>query len=192
MMVARVDRSTEAGSTVLPATIKVWDIFVRVFHWSLVLSFAVAWITADEWDRLHEWAGYAAVSLVSARIVWGFIGTKHARFSDFVRSPFKVIGYLLDLLQGKERRFLGHNPAGGAMVLALITGIVGLAVTGWMMTTNAFWGVDWVKELHEALANGMLGLVVLHIAGVVFASFSHGENLVIAMLTGRKRANVPD
>ncbi len=177
----------EAGGVALPATVKVWDLFVRVFHWSLVASFAIAWITADEWDRLHEWAGYAAVALVGCRIVWGFIGTKYARFSDFVRSPFAMFGYLRDVLRGQERRYIGHNPAGGAMILALLAGIIGLGLTGWMMTTNAFWGVEWVEEVHEALANGMLVLVGLHVVGVLVAGLRHGENLVAAMLTGHKR-----
>ena len=188
MMSAGTDQSSAAGGTSPPATVPVWDVFVRVFHWSLAVSFAVAWITADEWDRLHEWAGYSASALVGLRIVWGFVGAPHARFSDFVRSPFVVLGYLGDVLRGRERRFLGHNPAGGSMIIALLFGICSLGVTGWMLTSNAFWGVEWVEDVHEVLANGLLALVPLHVAGVLMASFSHRENLVRAMLTGRKRA----
>lgn len=179
----------EAGGVSPPATVKVWDLFVRVFHWSLVASFAVAWFTADEWDRIHEWAGYAAAALVGCRIIWGFVGTKHARFSDFVRSPFSMLGYLGDVLRGQEHRYIGHNPAGGAMILALLAGIIGLGITGWMMTTNAFWGVDWVEDVHELLANAMLVLVGLHVLGVLVESLRHGENLIAAMITGRKRAS---
>lgn len=188
MMSVENDRNSAVGGTLPPATVPVWDVFVRVFHWSLAVSFAVAWITADEWDQLHEWAGYTAGALVGLRIVWGFVGARHARFSDFVNSPFVVLGYLKDSLRGRERRFLGHNPAGGAMIIALLTGICCLGATGWMMTSNAFWGVEWVEDVHEVLANGLLALVVLHVAGVLVASFSHRENLVLAMLTGRKRA----
>lgn len=180
-------QSTSAGSATPPAEVAVWDIFVRMFHWSLVVGFAIAWITADEWDNLHQWAGYAASALIAMRIVWGFVGSKHARFSDFVRSPAEVFSYLADILRGGERRYLGHNPAGGAMVVALLLGICGLGLSGWLMTTDAMWGVKWIKEVHEIIANIVLGLVALHIAGVVFASFSHRENLVRAMITGRKR-----
>lgn len=188
MMFAETDQNSAAGGTSPPATVPVWDVFVRAFHWSLVISFAFAWITADEWDRLHEWSGYTASALVALRVVWGFVGVRHARFSDFVRSPFVVLGYLGDVLRGRERRFLGHNPAGGTMIIALLIGICGLGATGWMMTSNAFWGVEWVEDVHEVLANGLLALVALHVAGVLMASFSHRENLVLAMLTGRKRA----
>ena len=189
MMSLESQRLTVAGGTQPPATVKVWDVFVRLFHWGLVASFAVAWLSADEWDRLHEWAGYAACALVGLRVVWGFVGTKHARFSDFVRSPLVVLSYLNDVLWGRERRYLGHNPAGGAMIVALLLGIIGLGLTGWMMTVDRFWGAEWVEELHEVLAHGLLALVILHVFGVLFASVSHRENLVRAMLTGRKRCN---
>lgn len=172
----------------MTATVKVWDPLVRVFHWSLVLSFAVAWISADEWKDLHEWAGYAAGALIAFRLVWGLVGPRYARFSQFVRKPSTVAGYLKDMGKGHERRYIGHNPAGGLMILALIASMAGLALTGWMTTTDAYWGVAWVKETHETLANLMLALVGLHVAGAVLASLRHGENLVRAMLTGRKRA----
>jgi len=189
-MSVSVGQVRDAGGAAPPATVKVWDIVVRVFHWSLVAAFVVAWITADEWDRLHEWVGYAAAVLVFVRIVWGVVGSKHARFMNFVRSPSVVRDYLRDMLQGKERRYLGHNPAGGAMILALLSGICGLGVTGWMMTTNAFWGVDWVEDLHELLAYGLLALVALHVLDVLYASLRHQENLILAMLTGRKRGDL--
>lgn len=187
MMSVPSEQIQVAGGTTPPETDRVWDAFVRAFDWSLVLSFAIAWITADEWDRLHEWAGYAAVALVCVRIVWGFVGDKHARFRDFVRSPIVVLGYLNDMLRGRERRYRGHNPVGGAMIVALLLGICGLGLTGWMMTTNTFWGVEWVEDVHEVLANGLLVLVGLHVIGVLVSSWRHGENLVAAMVTGHKR-----
>jgi len=169
-------------------TVRVWDPLVRVFHWSLVLSFALAWISADEWDDLHIWAGYAAAALIAFRLVWGLVGSRYARFSQFVRSPRAVAAYLKDLLTGREARYLGHNPAGGAMILLLILSLSALCLTGWMQTLDAFWGEEWVEEVHEALANLLLVLVGLHLAGVALASLKHHENLVRAMVTGRKRA----
>jgi len=171
----------------MPATVNVWDPVVRIFHWSLVASFAVAWLSGDELARLHIWAGYAAAALVAFRLVWGLAGGRYARFSQFVRAPAAVAGYVGDILRGRERRYLGHNPAGGVMIVALIAGLIGVSVTGWMATTDAYWGVKWVEETHEALANLLLLLVGLHVAGVAVASLRHHENLVRAMITGRKR-----
>lgn len=170
------------------ASLKVWDLFVRLFHWSLVASFAIAFLTGDDLEALHIWAGYAAAGLVALRLVWGLIGTKYARFTQFVRSPVTVLGYLRDIATGRETRYVGHNPAGGAMVLALLAMLVGLGVTGILMTTPAYWHSEPLEEIHEVMANLTLGLVILHIAGVTLASMRHHENLVRAMVTGRKRA----
>ena len=161
---------------------------VRLFHWSLVTSFAVAWLTGDELMSVHEWAGYAAGGLVALRLVIGFVGSPYARFRQFIRSPGKTAAYAGDILRHREARYLGHNPVGGMMVIALFGALTALALTGWMQTTDAYWGVDWVEEVHELLANALLGLVMLHIAGVLLASFRHHENLVRAMITGRKSA----
>ncbi|MBN1237973.1 MAG: cytochrome b/b6 domain-containing protein [Gammaproteobacteria bacterium] len=169
-------------------SIKVWDPLVRLFHWSLAVSFAVAWLTAEDWRDLHEWAGYAAAALIAFRIVWGLVGPSYARFGSFLRSPVTVARYLGDMARGRERRYIGHNPVGGVMIIALIVGLAATALTGWMYTLDAFWGVEWVEETHEVLANVMLALVLIHIAGVAFASLRHRENLVRAMLVGRKRA----
>ena len=170
------------------ATTRVWDVFVRVFHWSLVASFAVAWISGDDWKALHIWAGYSAAALIAMRLVWGVIGTHYARFSHFVRSPLVVAGYLKDVATGREARHLGHNPAGGAMIVALLATLIGLCVSGWLLTTDAFWGSEAMEGIHETLANFALILVGLHIAGVMWASLRHHENLVRAMFTGKKRA----
>jgi cytochrome b len=169
-------------------TVPVWDRFVRVFHWSLVTLFALAFVTGDEWTRLHERAGYGVAVLVGARLVWGLIGSRHARFADFLYRPATVLGFLRDTLRLRARRYLGHNPAGGLMVVVLLTLLLGLSATGILMTTDAFWGEEWLEELHEAMAYGALGLVALHLAGVLVASLEHGENLVRSMVTGRKRA----
>jgi cytochrome b len=177
-----------AGTT---TTVKVWDRFVRVFHWGLVAGFATAYATGDEIAGLHVWAGYSAAALVAMRLVWGFVGTTYARFSQFVKSPAAVLRYLSAIATGREARYLGHNPAGGAMVLALLTMLAGLSVTGILMTTQAYAHADALEEVHEAIANLTLVLVVLHVGGVVLASVRHRESLVRAMITGRKRAPEP-
>nr|WP_072393597.1 cytochrome b/b6 domain-containing protein [Hyphomicrobium sp. CS1GBMeth3] len=169
------------------ASVKVWDLFVRVFHWSLVVGFTVAFLTGDEMETLHIWAGYAAAGLVTLRLVWGLIGPRYARFTQFVKSPAAVLRYMLDIAAGREARCVGHNPAGGAMVAVLLAMLVVLSVTGLLMTTPAYWHSKVLEEVHEVTANVMLGLVLLHIGGVMLASVRHHENLVRAMVTGRKR-----
>ncbi|HVI31034.1 cytochrome b/b6 domain-containing protein [Phenylobacterium sp.] len=172
-------------------SIRVWDPLVRLFHWSLAASFAVAWLTADAWEDLHRWAGYAAAALIVFRLVWGLVGPRYARFRQFVRRPGATAAYLAAMLQGREPRHLGHNPAGAAMIVALLAVLGVTALTGWLYTTDAFWGAEWVEETHEAAASLMLLLVIGHIAGVTLASLRHRENLASAMLTGRKRAPSP-
>ena len=182
-------QTTAAGGTKPPAFVRVWDPFVMIFHWSLVVLFAVAFLTGDEIEWLHLWAGYAIAALVAMRIVWGFMGPRHARFSDFVKGPRAVLTFLKQSMRLEAPRHLGHNPAGGAMVLLLLAMLIGLSITGYLMTTDAFWGSKLMEEIHEVLANMTLGLVGLHVLGVVVASLEHGENLVKAMITGRKRAD---
>ncbi len=165
----------------------VWDWVVRAFHWSLVASFTIAYLSRHSSEDIHHVAGYAAAGLVVLRLVWGVIGTRHARFTHFVRHPRTVWGYLADILSGREARHLGHNPAGGAMILALMAGMVMTALTGWLMTTDAYFGVAWVGLAHSVFAHGMVILIGLHLAGVALASVRHRENLVRAMVTGRKR-----
>lgn len=172
----------------MATTVKIWDPFVRVFHWTLVTSFAVAWLTAEDLKALHMWAGYAAGALVALRLVWGVVGTRFARFGQFVRSPFAVAAYLRDIVTGREARYLGHNPVGGLMIMALLLTMAGVCLTGWMQTTDAYWGVEWVEDVHETIASVMLGLVGIHVLGVVVTSLRHRENLARAMITGRKRA----
>ena len=157
---------------------------------------------------VHEFAGYAVAALVGFRLIWGFVGSRYARFSQFVRGPAATLSYVGDIARGRERRFLGHNPAGAAMVVALLVALSGTAFTGWLMeepgraetaarqlqfVAPAFADEDdgeaegALKEVHETLANAMLLLIALHLGGVALASFRHRENLVRAMVTGRKR-----
>lgn len=172
--------------TLIQKKVRVWDIGVRLFHWSLVAMFASAYLFAEQ-RTVHIYLGYVVASLIAFRLIWGFAGTKHARFADFVPGPFKLLRYLRDMISGKEARSLGHNPAGGAMIIVLLTTISGISVTGYMIGMDAYFGKEWVEDLHKALVNVALGLVVLHLGGVIFSSVRHRENLVKAMITGEKR-----
>jgi cytochrome b len=167
--------------------VRVWDPLVRLFHWSLVGLFAFSYFTGDEWKSAHIYSGYAIAGLIAFRVVWGLVGSRHARFSDFLYSPLTVLRFLADTARMRARRYLGHNPAGGMMVLALLATIAVIATSGYMMTTDAYWGVEWVGELHETAVYVAIGLVGLHILGVILASVEHRENLARAMITGQKR-----
>jgi cytochrome b len=204
-----------------PASTLVWDPLVRCGHWALVAAFAVAYLSAEEEaggpDPLHVWGGYIVGALVVLRVVWGFAGPRHARFSDFVRSPIVALAYFRDLLYGRARRYVGHSPAGGAMVLALLVCLAATFATGLMAygeegkgpmaavmvsdanangseaehralaKTGGERAESTIGELHGLLANITVALVVAHIFGVAVASIVHKENLVLAMITGRKR-----
>ena len=166
----------KAGGARPPAMVKVWDPFIRVFHWSLATLFLVAYATGDQIENVHIAAGYAIGGLIALRVVWGFVGPHHARFRNFVRPPREAIPYLRDVVLLRAPRYLGHNPAGGAMVIALLLVLTGTCITGYMMTTDAFWGSQWVEDTHKYLANLTMGLVVVHVIGVLLASFEHREN----------------
>ena len=181
-----VDNTIGAGSAARPAKIRVWDPFVRVFHWSLATLFLAAYVTGDDAGQVHIVAGYAIAGLIALRIIWGFVGPRYARFSNFVRSPRTVLAYLRDMALLRASRYLGHNPAGGVMIFGLLVMLVGTGITGYMMTTNALWGAKWVEEIHETFANLTVGLIVFHVLGVLLSSFAHGENLVKSMITGWK------
>lgn len=206
-------------------TVQVWDIFVRIFHWSLVIAFVIAYLTAEEENPWHIYSGYIVLGLVIFRIFWGLAGTRYARFSDFIYSPGDVIQYIKELVNKNPRHYLGHNPAGGYMILALLLSLLVVTVSGLKLyaveegrgpladtgiqftaINNAYAGEDedddrehgnnddneqreelW-EEIHEAATNFTLVLIFLHIAGVFVSGRLHNENLVKAMITGRKRA----
>ncbi|MCF7984595.1 MAG: cytochrome b/b6 domain-containing protein [Thiohalocapsa sp.] len=193
--------AAERDTAAHQGSVRVWDPLVRIFHWSLVAAFATAYIVEDDLLGVHVWAGYLVLILIAVRVAWGFVGTRHARFGDFVRGPRQVLGYIHDALRFQARRYLGHNPAGGAMAIALMllvsaTGLFGMALYGaqelsgplapLMSGLPAFWG-EAFEETHEVLANVTLVLIAAHVAGVIFSSLSHRENLVRSMFTGRKR-----
>lgn len=180
---------------------RVWDPFVRIFHWLLVAAFFTAYFVEPEESPIHVWAGYTVLGLVLLRVVWGFVGSEHAKFSDFLYRPSMVVRYLADTVRFRAKRHLGHSPGGGAMVIALLVALLATTMSGLMV-----YGADqhagplatWtsglpkdaekaLEEVHETLANVTLGLVILHLIGVGVASLSHRENLVKAMVTGRKR-----
>lgn len=227
----------EAGSA-SRSRVRVWDPLVRIFHWSLVVSFFLAYFTEDDFLTLHVWAGYAAGGLVVLRVLWGFFGPRHARFSDLLYGPREIWRYLVGLVTFRAKRYLGHSPAGGVMVLALLLGVAATVWSGlevYAIEENAgplarapALRIDGARlvsamdaladedddddereeedeeregdegeddddelweEIHEAVANFVLVLVLLHIAGVLLASVVHRENLTRSMLTGYKRAD---
>jgi cytochrome b len=184
------------------AQIKVWDKFVRFFHWSLISAFVIAYITEENLLTVHTWAGYLVLLLISIRLAWGFIGTRYARFSDFVYSPRIIIQFLKDTMHLRAKRYLGHNPAGGAMVILLMVSLLVTTTSGilllgieehagpvahWFNQTDSVWS-EILEELHEFFADFTLLLVFIHITGVIVESLIHKENLVSAMLTGFKPA----
>ena len=158
----------------------VWDRFVRLHHWSLAVLVLVNYFVLE--GPAHRWAGYAALGLVCARLAWGIVGSPYARFAAFLPTPARLRAYFAH--PGVAPR--GHNPLGAAMVLAILALVVALGVTGWLMRTDAYWGEEWLEDLHEALGNGLLVCAGLHVAGVVAASLKWRINLPRAMLTGYK------
>lgn len=169
--------------------VQVWDPLVRVVHWSVAAAFVVAWFSHGGYLPVHRVAGYAILALVFIRIAWGFAGTPHARFADFVPGPRKLGAYLRLLARGREPRHVGHNPAGGVMIVLLLLLLAALCTTGIVLDTPAFRDDGDMKEMHERLTDATLLCIVLHLAGVVSMSWRHRENLVAAMVTGRKRAD---
>ncbi len=171
--------------------ILVWDWPVRIGHWLLVGAFALAWITGDSeaWRLVHVFAGGTVVGVILFRLLWGFVGTRHARFTSFVRGPKAALDYVFGLLRGDESKTVGHNAAGGWAIVALLTLGLLTGASGWLVYQDT--GAEWLEEVHEVLANGMLAVAALHVAGVIVSSLAHRENLLRAMLSGFKRGR-PD
>lgn len=174
-----------------PRKILVWDVPVRVFHWLMVLSFAGAYITAEseQWRLLHVTLGYTMAGLVAFRILWGLLGTRYARFSSFIRGPKIVARYFVAMVRRRPEHYVGHNPVGALAIIAMLGLTLAIAASGWAIYNDI--GADWLEEVHELAANVMLAVVLMHIAGVLVASWLHRENLVGAMFSGRK-AGTPD
>jgi cytochrome b len=169
-------------------TLRVWDRAVRALHWVLVGAVALSAFGLVALFGVHQPAGYVALAAVGMRLVWGVAGTRYARFAQFVRGPRAAWRYARAVAAHREPRYLGHNPLGAWMVVALMACVAGLALTGWLYTTDAYWGDETVEGVHRALAWTLLALVVAHVAGVIFTGLRHRENLVASMLHGDKRA----
>ena len=195
------------------STVRIWDPLVRIGHWALVLLVGLAFFTAEEWPQTHEAIGYTVGAIVVLRIFWGLAGPRHARFSDFIYRPSTVFSYFRDLLAFRGARYLGHSPAGGAMVVALLLTVAAIVGTGIVADEQADISAtravvsasqspatavaeshqnreqeSLAGEIHGALTDFLFFLVALHLAGVLFASYAHHENLIWAMITGRKQA----
>lgn len=188
------------------AQVKVWDVPVRVFHWSLVAGFIVAYLSAEMHKMaVHVWVGYALVALLLFRLVWGFAGNEYARFKSFIFSPQETLAYVRSLRSGHARHYYGHNPAGALMVFALLgvllaifgTGLVTLAVIDFegpllFLANDVSDETAYLfRHAHDWMVNIALLLIPLHLLGVVSGSIQHKENLVRAMVTGMKR-NAPE
>lgn len=187
--------TTSASPTEAPGAlagrrnILVWDAPVRVIHWLLVLCFAGAYLTAEsESLRLvHVTLGYTMGGLVAFRLIWGLAGSRYARFSDFVRGPGAIMRYLRSIFSGHPEHYVGHNPAGALAIIALLGATVLLVLTGWANYNDV--AGEWTEEVHEVIANAMLALIVLHVAAVLASSWLHHENLIGAMINGRKHGS---
>ena len=174
---------------------KVWDLFVRLAHWSLAVCVLTAWFTGERKfnsaEAIHEWGGYAVLVVVALRVAWGFIGPPYARFAQFAVGPSRTVAYAKGLVRGAEARYLGHNPLGAWMIFALLATAALASLSGWLSITDRFWGVAWVQDTHHVIGDGLIVLATLHVAGVVYTSLRQRENLVVAMFTGVKRPAEP-
>jgi len=166
---------------------RVWDPAQRILHWGLVVAVALAWWAGEERPSLHIAAGYVVIAIVVARTAWGLFGSRYARFSDFVHGPRAVFDYARQIARRREQRYLGHNPLGGWMIVALLLCLAVVCASGLLYTTDYFWGMGWLEQTHRISAWMLVALIGLHLAGVIFTSLRHGENLVRAMFSGRKR-----
>jgi len=164
----------------------VWDIITRVFHWSLVLAFCTAQLTAEEWDTAHEYTGYIILGLVAFRIIWGFVGPRNAQFCQFVKSPSTIKAHLTNILTGRHTAEAGHNPAGGAMVLVLLAWLALTGITGWLSTTLSGNVAELLEKFHEFLGEYSLLLIALHVAGIIVMSLLERQDFAKAMIDGKK------
>ena len=172
--------------------IRVWDAPTRVFHWLLVLSFAGAYLTSESerWSLAHITLGYTLGGLIAFRLIWGFVGTRYARFTSFVKGPSEVLQYAKSMATLKPKHFVGHNPLGAVAIVLLIASGIAIVVTCYAAFNEI--GGEWVAELHEIASHIMLILVGIHIVGVIAASWLHKENLARAMVNGFKQGKAAD
>lgn len=176
----------QSTAPALPA--RVWDRFVRFFHWSLVTCVLANYFLVDDGETLHHWIGYFASVLIVARIVWGFVGSEYARFTSFFPTPARLRAHLAAIRSGQPGFHPGHNPLGAVMMLALMVLVLALGLSGFLQTTDAFWGEEWLQEVLEMLASALIALATLHAAAAIIMGRLEGVSLVGAMITGVKRA----
>ena len=165
---------------------KVWDPLIRIFHWSLVAGFTANALFVDGEANLHEVIGYAILALILVRLLWGVIGPRYARFSSFPPDPVAAIGQVAEIVSKRKTVHLGHSPLGALMIYNLFLSIIAIIVTGWLMTTTTYWGVEWVEEAHEVMVTWAELSILVHIAAVMFESLRIQVNLPKAMVTGYK------
>ena len=171
--------------------ILVWDIPTRLFHWALVICFTIAYLTSESerWQLWHVSAGYLFGALLLFRLVWGVIGSRHARFSNFVQGPKAVMAYLGSLLTRYPQHYAGHNPAGAWAIISMVALGLLTVLTGWAAFND--YG-DWIGALHEGIVNVLLLIIAIHVGGILASSVLHRENLVRAMVNGYKYGNPSD
>lgn len=185
-------KTSSTSSTSEAQSVQVWDPFVRIFHWSLVACVLGNQFITEEGETAHQWLGYIACALVLLRIVWGFFGTRHARFSDFWPTPARIGAQLRSWLDGKPQQHDGHSPLGAVMMLTLMALVVLLGVSGWMQGLDAFWGEEGPEEVHEALANLLMVLAGAHALAAIVLGRIEKTHLIKAMITGIKhRSTAP-
>jgi cytochrome b len=164
----------------------VWNPWLRVLHGLLAAAMITSFATHEHAGALHEASGYVALAVALLRVFLGIFATGYWRFGQFVRGPSATLAYARDVWAHREARYLGHNPLGGWMVLVMLADAIGAGLTGWLTTTDRFFGLGWLAQGHEILGHALLPLLVLHLAGVALASVRHRENLVAAMVHGKK------
>lgn len=183
-----VPRTPTNGPAQKSGGVKVWDPIVRVFHWTVAAGVIANLTVLKHEETPHIYVGYVVVTALAIRLVWGVIGRRHARFASFVTGPVGLLRYFRAMIARREPRYIGHNPAGAAMIVVLMLLLAIIGSTGWMMGLDLFWGVGWVETAHEVAANILIGAVALHVIGAIVESVRHRENLPLAMITGYKRA----
>ncbi|MWV15663.1 cytochrome B [Pseudomonas sp. L-22-4S-12] len=169
-------------------TLRLWDPVVRLFHWSMAAAFIANYGFTEEGEAWHRWFGYYAVAWLAIRVVWGFIGSPAARWADFWPTRARLAAHLRALLGGQPHHRLGHSPLGGLVMVLMMAAMLGLGLSGYLMEeVDYFWGEDWLEELHEGFANGLMALVGAHLLAAVVESLRLGENLPLSMITGKRR-----
>ena len=169
-------------------TVRVWDPLVRVFHWSLAIAFFANYFVTEEGEGWHRWIGYYAAAWVLIRIVWGFFANGAAAWSDFWPTPARLKAHVSALLHGSDIHRLGHSPLGALVMILMMTAMFALGVTGYMLEEiDMFWGEEWLEEVHEFIANGLAGLVGLHLLAAVVECLKLRDNLPLSMITGRRK-----